>query len=63
MLAIRLPPDMESRLDAVAKTTGRTKTFYARDAILAYLDNFQICICQSVSLKRSVRVNQRQRLY
>ena len=41
MLAIRLPPDVESRLDALAKTTGRTKTFYAREAILAHLDNLE----------------------
>lgn len=41
MLAIRLPPDIESRLDALAKTTGRTKTFYAREAILAHLDNLE----------------------
>ena len=41
MLAIRLPPDVENRLDALAKTTGRTKTFYAREAILAHLDNLE----------------------
>jgi len=38
MLAIRLPPEVESRLDALAKATGRTKTFYAREAILEHLD-------------------------
>ena len=34
MLAIRLPTDIEERLDRLAKATGRTKTFYAREAIL-----------------------------
>lgn len=34
MLAIRLPAEVESRLDALALATGRTKTFYAREAIL-----------------------------
>ena len=41
MLAIRLPADIENRLDVLAKTTGRTKTFYAREAILEYLDDLE----------------------
>ncbi|HUN00051.1 MAG TPA: TraY domain-containing protein [Halothiobacillus sp.] len=32
---------MESRLEALAKATGRTKTFYAREAILEYLDDLE----------------------
>ena len=34
MLAIRLPPEIEERLEALARRTGRSKTFYARQAIL-----------------------------
>lgn len=41
MLAIRLPADIESRLDALAAATGRTKTFYAREAILEHLDDLE----------------------
>ena len=41
MLAIRLPPEIENRLDALAKKTGRTKTFYAREAILEHLDDLE----------------------
>jgi RHH-type rel operon transcriptional repressor/antitoxin RelB len=41
MLAIRLPVEIEKRLDELAKTTGRTKTFYAREAILEYLDDLE----------------------
>ena len=41
MLAIRLPTDIEKRLDRLAKATGRTKTFYAREAILEYLDELE----------------------
>ncbi|MGA7341510.1 MAG: DUF6290 family protein [Terracidiphilus sp.] len=41
MLAIRLPEEIEKRLDALAKASGRTKTFYAREAILAYLDDLE----------------------
>jgi len=32
MLAIRLPEEIEKRLDALAKQTGRTKSYYARQA-------------------------------
>ncbi|KAI5916653.1 DUF6290 family protein [Thauera sp. 2A1] len=41
MLAIRLPSDVEARLEALAKATGRTKTFYAREAILEHLDDLE----------------------
>lgn len=41
MLAIRLPEDIERRLDALATATGRTKTFYAREAILEHLDDLE----------------------
>jgi RHH-type transcriptional regulator, rel operon repressor / antitoxin RelB len=41
MLAVRLNADMERRLDALAEKTGRTKTFYAREAIEAHLDDLE----------------------
>jgi RHH-type rel operon transcriptional repressor/antitoxin RelB len=41
MLAIRLPEKIEKRLDRLAKGTGRTKTYYAREAILRYLDDLE----------------------
>jgi RHH-type rel operon transcriptional repressor/antitoxin RelB len=41
MLAIRLPADIEKRLDRLAKRSGRTKTYYAREAILAHLDDLE----------------------
>lgn len=41
MLAIRLPSEIEDRLEALAASTGRTKTFYAREAILHYLDDLE----------------------
>lgn len=41
MLAIRLPNEIETRLEALAQATGRTKTFYAREAILEHLDNLE----------------------
>ena len=41
MLAIRLDPNTESRLERLAKLTGRTKTFYARQAILEHLEDLE----------------------
>lgn len=41
MLAIRLPEEIEARLDILAKRTGRSKTFYARQAILEHLDDLE----------------------
>lgn len=41
MLAIRLPPDIEKRLSVLAKRTGRSKSFYAREAILEHLDDLE----------------------
>lgn len=41
MLAIRLSEDIEARLTALAKQTGRTKTFYAREAILRHLEDLE----------------------
>ena len=41
MLALRLDPEMESRLAAMAAKTGRTKTFYARQAIALHLEDME----------------------
>ncbi len=41
MLVIRLPEDIERRLEKLAKATGRTKTFYAREAILEHLEDLE----------------------
>ena len=41
MLALRLPPEIEQRLDALAKKTGRSKSFYAREAILRHIEDLE----------------------
>ena len=41
MLALRLAPEIEKRLEALARKTGRTKSFYAREAILRHLDDIE----------------------
>ena len=42
MLAIRLPQDIEKRLNDLAKATGLTKTFYAREAIPEHTKDWKI---------------------
>jgi RHH-type rel operon transcriptional repressor/antitoxin RelB len=41
MLAIRLDREIENRLELLAKKTGRTKTYYAREAILEHLEDME----------------------
>ena len=41
MLAIKLDTEIEARLQALATKTHRTKTYYAREAILAYLEDLE----------------------
>jgi RHH-type transcriptional regulator, rel operon repressor / antitoxin RelB len=41
MLALRLPPEIEKRLDSLARKTGRSKSFYAREAILRHLEDLE----------------------
>jgi len=41
MLAIRLPQSVEKRLEKLARRTGRTKTFYVREAILEHLEDLE----------------------
>ena len=38
MLGIRLESALERRLERLAKKTGRSKSFYAREAIRQYLE-------------------------
>ena len=41
MLAIRLPDAIEKRLGQLAEKTGRTKTFYVKEAVLNYLEDLE----------------------
>lgn len=41
MLTVRLPETIERRLDRLARATGRTKSFYVREALLRYLDEVE----------------------
>jgi RHH-type rel operon transcriptional repressor/antitoxin RelB len=41
MLAIQLPDDIEQRLAALAKATGRGKASYLQEAIVEYLGDLE----------------------
>ncbi len=52
MLAIRLPEAIEKRLDRLARRTGRTKTFYVREAILEHLQDLEDLYLAERALER-----------
>lgn len=41
MLAVRLDPDLEARLAAVAKQTGRSKSHYVREALIEKIEELE----------------------
>ena len=41
MLSIRLEPEIERRLSELAKRTGRTKTYYARELIESNIEDLE----------------------
>jgi RHH-type rel operon transcriptional repressor/antitoxin RelB len=40
-VSLRLPAEIETRLETLARRTGRTKSFYIREAILEHLDDLE----------------------
>jgi len=56
MLAIRLDANTEERLTKLAQKTGRTKTFYAREAILEHLEDLEDAHLALDRLKRPERI-------
>ena len=41
MLAVRLDPDLEARLSAIAKRTGRSKSYYVREALRERIEELE----------------------
>src|SRR5438132_13972730 len=52
MLAIRLPQSIEKRLEKLARRTGRTKTYYVREAILEHLEDLEDMYLAEGALER-----------
>ncbi|XTI73787.1 type II toxin-antitoxin system RelB family antitoxin (plasmid) [Acidithiobacillus sp. AC3] len=59
MIGVRLSSDIEKRLDALAKATGRTKSYYVREAILEHLDDMEDAYLAEAALERIRRGNER----
>ena len=53
MLGIRLAPELEKRLDRLAKKTGRSKSYYARLAIQQYLEDREDSLLGIAALERN----------
>jgi RHH-type transcriptional regulator, rel operon repressor / antitoxin RelB len=52
MLGIRLGPDLEKKLDSLAKETGHSKSYYAREAIRQYLEDREDYLKRIAALER-----------
>jgi RHH-type rel operon transcriptional repressor/antitoxin RelB len=52
MLAVRLPQSIEKRLERLARRTGRTKSFYVREAILQHLEDLEDIHLAELTLRR-----------
>jgi RHH-type rel operon transcriptional repressor/antitoxin RelB len=52
MLAIRLSPSIEKRLVRLARRTGRTKTYYVREALLEHLEDLEDMYLAEGALER-----------
>ncbi|HXP63357.1 MAG TPA: TraY domain-containing protein [Dongiaceae bacterium] len=53
MLSIRLDPQIERRLSELAKRTGRTKTYYARELIQGNIEDLEDrCLAEARLEKR-----------
>ncbi len=56
MIAVRIDSEIEERLGRLAKSTGRTKTYYVREAVLEHLDDLEDGYLALGRLKKPGRV-------
>ena len=52
MLSVRLPEELEQRLEALAKATGRSKTYYVREALLEKIEDMEDLYMAEAVLER-----------
>jgi RHH-type rel operon transcriptional repressor/antitoxin RelB len=52
MLTIRLPEEMEARLNVLANTTKRPKSFYVREALERSLEDIEDAYLAEAALER-----------
>jgi RHH-type rel operon transcriptional repressor/antitoxin RelB len=53
MLGIRLDPELEKRLERLARETGRSKSYYAKLAIRQYLEDREDYLLGIATLERN----------
>ncbi len=51
MIAVRLKPEMEARLARMARKTGRTKTYYVREALIEHLEHIEDVVLMIVTFQ------------
>ncbi|WP_159990831.1 type II toxin-antitoxin system RelB family antitoxin [Pelistega ratti] len=51
-LTVRLPDELEQRLDHLATQTGRAKSFYVKQALEAYLEDLEDLLLANAVLER-----------
>ena len=52
MLSVRLGEEIEQRLEALAKATGRSKTYYVREALIQKLEDMEDIYMAEAVLER-----------
>ena len=55
MLAIRLPKELEKRLERLAKKTGRSKSFYVREALLEHMEDLEDCYLALARMEKGLK--------
>lgn len=55
MLSVRLGEELEQRLEALAKATGRSKTYYVREALIQKLEDMEDVYMAEMVLERIAR--------
>lgn len=51
-LTVRLPDELQQRLDHLAIQTGRAKSFYVKEALEAYLEDLEDLLLANAVLER-----------
>jgi len=52
MLTVRLPEEIENRLNALAEQTGRPKSYYVKEAIENYLEDMEDLYAAETAYRR-----------
>jgi RHH-type rel operon transcriptional repressor/antitoxin RelB len=66
VVGVRLEPELEERLERLAKETGRTKSYYAKEAIRQYVEDREDYLLGIAALekhKRTVSLEELERKY